>query len=65
MPVEIMTMMTVMIKKMIVDFARFSDPSPLTSKMAADIPSETELFTRAADLLIAAWSSSWLLSWAR
>lgn len=46
----------------------FSVPSHLkvfTSKMAADMPSETELLTTANDLFIAAWSSSWLLSWAR
>lgn len=36
-----------------------------TSKMAADMPSETELLTRAKHLLTAAWSSCWLLSWAR
>lgn len=36
-----------------------------TSKMAADMPSETELFTTAKHRFMAAWSSCWLLSWAK
>lgn len=40
-------------------------PEMFTSKMAADMPSETELLTTAKHLFMAAWSSCWLLSWAR
>lgn len=36
-----------------------------TSKMAADMPSETDELTTANDFLMAVWSSSWLLSTAR
>lgn len=36
-----------------------------TSKMAADMPSEMELLTTAKHLFTAAWSSCWLLSWAK
>ena len=36
-----------------------------TSKIAADMPSEMELLTMAKHLFMAAWSSCWLLSWAK